>query len=117
MDRCNYTQRLNIPLTGNDQTKFYSKSGQLLATGYTRVVLGDRGPYVEHDIQHINPVAFNESQTPHKYYIEWRSIKDNVKAYFQCNLVDYADYRIGYIYISPFELYDQNGIVLITPLR
>lgn len=76
------------------------------------------GPYVEFELTHINPKVFNlVTEVPHSYYKEWRSETDNVKAYFQLKTVDYADYKIGRIYISPFDLYDNAGKALITKKR
>ncbi len=40
-----------------------------------------------------------------------------MKVYAQARKVDYADYRPGQFYISPFELYDVTGRVLIESLR
>lgn len=38
-------------------------------------------------------------------YLEWRTNdKSRVKVYEQTRTVDYADYRIGLLYISPFDL-------------
>jgi len=43
-----WRKRLNISVDeGNDNFVFLSKSGLHLAIGYTRVVIGKRGPYVE----------------------------------------------------------------------
>ena len=36
-----------IPEFGNADSKFYSADGTLLATGYTRIVVGERGAYIE----------------------------------------------------------------------
>ena len=38
-----------------------------------------------------------------------------VKIYDQKRIVDYADYRVGLIYISPFDLFGQ-GEAVITKL-
>jgi hypothetical protein len=39
-----------------------------------------------------------------------------VKVYEQLRTVDYADYRVGLIYISPFDLFVQ-GEAVITKLE
>jgi exo-beta-1,3-glucanase (GH17 family) len=46
-------------------------------------------------------------------FLEWRT-KDqiNVKVYDQKRTVDYADYRVGLFYISPFELYVEGEAVI-----
>ena len=43
----NYQDRLRIALEGNDYTRFETSTGLHVATGYTRVVIGGRGPYIE----------------------------------------------------------------------
>jgi hypothetical protein len=42
-----YEKRLRIPLSGNDYARFETNTGLHVATGYTRVVIGGRGPYIE----------------------------------------------------------------------
>lgn len=43
-----YRKRLNIAVdSGSESLLFFSKDNLYLATGYTRVVIGKRGPYVE----------------------------------------------------------------------
>ena len=39
----NSQDRLRIPPQGNDYTRFETKTGLHVATGYTRVVIGERG--------------------------------------------------------------------------
>ena len=39
--------RLRMPLEGNDLTRFETKTGLHPATGSTRIVIGERGPYIE----------------------------------------------------------------------
>jgi hypothetical protein len=43
--------------------------------------------------------------------VEWRT-KDqsNVKVYEQSRTVDYADYRVGLFYISPFDLFVEREL-------
>ena len=54
---------------------------------------------------------------PHVFYAEYRSNDDaNVKVYWQKKTVEYADYRLGLYYISPFDLVDGDGKALIAPL-
>ena len=49
--------------------------------------------------------------------MEWRT-KDqsNVKVYEQKRSVDYADYKVGLFYISPFDLFIE-GEAVITKLE
>lgn len=116
-----YEQRLRISIVGDPTKKLFTKSGEHLATGYERIVIGGRGPYVEFDLGQLNPESLKEVDIPHFYYRELRSCVDDVKVYVQLQRVDYADYCPGKCYVSPFELYDVVGtsqlVVLIQPLR
>jgi hypothetical protein len=116
-----FIKRLRVPLEGRDKFSLYSKSGTLLATGYTRVVIGKRGPYVEFREPQIQLQNFQIPQLEEyrvtngvSYYIEYRSKDPSyVKLYFQKRTVAYADYKIGRYYISPFDLvmeYNQKVI-------
>lgn len=108
-----WKKRLNIAInTGNNTLVFLSKSGLRLATGYTRVVIGGRGPYVEFLPKQIEFNSFTVPETEQyrfddarAFYIEWRSkCESYVKLYVQKRTVAYADYKIGYCYISPADL-------------
>ena len=46
-------------------------------------------------------------------FLEWRT-KDqiNVKVYDQKRTVDYADYKVGLFYISPFDLFVEGEPVI-----
>ena len=123
----NYQDRLRIALEGNDYTRFETSTGLHVATGYTRVVIGERGPYVEFlpshliwDSLHIPDEEKYRLEHPWKdrvFYVEWR-IKDqsNVKVYDQKRTVEYADYKVGLFYISPFDLLVE-GEPVITKLE
>jgi hypothetical protein len=120
-----YTNRLRVPVTGCPSVDLRTSSGTLVATGFVRVVLGSRGPYVEFDDLQLvlSNLAVPESQK-HRlgssafYYDEWRTVDDaSVKFYHQKSVVDYADYRPGMWYASPFDLYLDDGKPLIEPLR
>jgi hypothetical protein len=113
-----YASRLRIPLTGDSTTEFFTSSGMKIAHGYKRVVLGGRGPYVEFSLEQLAVGLLREVEEKHHYYVELRSVfPDNVKVYVQVHPVCYADYVPGLCYVSPFELYDFDGVPLITPLR
>lgn len=119
----NYENRLKISLIGNNEFEFYSKSLRFVAKGYVRIVIGKRGPYIEFERKHFDNRSNLEIPEDQKwridsksvYYIEYRShVKiDNIKVYFQKRRVDYADYRIGKYYISPFDLLFENGDKII----
>lgn len=116
MARTNYPERLSIPLTGDETTTMTSRSGVMLVQGYNRVVIGGRGPYVELSLRHLLMDKFNKADVPHRHYVEWRSHRDGVKLYEQFQTVDYADYKPGLFYISPFDLM-VGGKRIITELR
>lgn len=113
-----YEKRLNIPIIGNNYTNFYTKSGDKLSTcGYTRVVIGGRGPYVEFDELDYEALRIPRDQewrlSSYKaYYVEFRSFSCDVKVYWQLREVDYADYIVGKYYISPFDLDTDDGPVI-----
>lgn len=122
-----YRERIKIPVdVGDSTTEFFTKCGTHVATGYKRIVLGKRGPYIEFDTEQINRndifipdgELWRMDDAMNAYYFEYRS-KDacNVKIYFQKKLVDYADYKLGYIYISPFDLKTGELDVIVTSVR
>ena len=123
----NYKDRLKIPLEGDDDTRFETRTGLHVATGYTRIVIGGRGPYIEFDPKHIEVANIHvpederdrlkEPKRSYVYYIEWRTNDEaNVKVYEQLKKVDYADYRVGLLYISPLDLF-VGGKAVITELE
>jgi hypothetical protein len=118
-----YEERLRIPLGGNEYTRFETGTCLHVATGYTRVVMGGRGPYVEFLPGHL---IWDSLQIPDEekyrlerpwkdkvFYVEWRT-KDqsNVKVYEQKRTVDYVDDKVGLFYISPFELFVGGDLVI-----
>jgi len=122
-----YEKRLRIPLSGDDHTRCETKTGVHVATGYTRVGIGQRGPYIEFLPGHL---IWDSLQMPDEekyrlehpwkekvFYVEWRT-KDqsNVKVYDQKRTVEYADYKVGLFYISPFDLFVE-GEPVITRLE
>ena len=122
-----YRKRLSIPHEGSDDMQLFSESGELVATGYTRIVFGDRGPYMEFRKSNMNKHALylpddlkwkmDEDLSHTIFYYEFRTRQDYVKVYFQKRTVNYADYKIHKFYISPFDLYDDEGKVLIAKLK
>ena len=117
-------ERFAIPINGDPNIKLYTKTKLLLATGYTRIVVGGRGVYIEFDPSQI---AYDNIYIPdharHKldsnlsYYHEYRSTdKCFVKLYQQKLTVGYADYKVGMWYISPFSLITSEFDDLLLPL-
>jgi hypothetical protein len=91
----------------------FLKNGTLFATGYNRIVHGERGDYVEFEKEHIvqnlkYKFGFKNSPPPEDIYYLWlypQSDK-NTKVYYQLRTVKYADYKIGKYYVSPYLLKD-----------
>jgi len=124
MKRKSYEERLRIPITGDSKIKFYTKCGTLIATGYDRIVIGGRGPYVEFNSAQIDhTVIFVPQFAKHKldmsltYYHEYRT-RDacHVKLYYQKMGVQYADYKVGKWYIDPLLLKTDEFEDLLLPL-
>ena len=114
-----YVNRMLLPLEGSNDISFHTKSGLAVADGYERVVIGERGPYIEFNKEQIRSENFRLIDDPtHKYFMEYRSNCDhNVKLYYQLLYVNYADYKIHKYYISPFDLTSDKYPKLITELR
>lgn len=120
-----YEERMILPLAGLADIEFYTKNGTLLARGYERVVIGKRGPFIEFTDDSIvkEAIAIPPDQKwrldplyDHVFYYEYRTIDvSSVKLYFQQKTVEYADYKIGYWYVSPFDLTTAEFPVLVKP--
>ena len=98
----------------------------VLATGYTRIVYGDHGPYFEFDEKHIGfsefpnikiksqSAYYDERFTEDKLimlYVQKRSVKGvpnpprkGKLSVFNNRSEGYADYKPGMYYVSAFEL-------------
>ncbi len=120
-----YEKRLKIPVEGNESVEFYTKCGSKVSTGYNRIVIGKRGPYIEFSEIQINKdqIYIPDAElwridSDIAYYIEYRTNDTcNVKIYFQKKVVNYADYLIGKYYISPFDLKTSEFEILIETLK
>jgi hypothetical protein len=118
-----YEDRLNLPLVGATDIEFFTLSGTLVARGYERIVIGQRGPYIEFSEMSIvrEAIVMPSDQewrlgTGYVYYNEWRSADESsVKLYEQRKTVDYADYRVGMWYLSPFDLTTKEYAQLVKP--
>lgn len=102
-------------LDGAD-TPVYTLSGQKIASGYERIVIGDYGAFLEFSQEQAekgNLKIPEEQQWRIKNgryaktckYL-WYTSTDNsgVKIYLQKRTVDYADYQKGMFYVSPYEV-------------
>lgn len=123
-----YSKRLTIPLIAPTECnwEFLTGSGLIVARGYTRVVIGKRGPYIEFEDSHIITATVKmpenqkwrlESKYSYVFYDEYRSIDESqVKFYKQRKEVDYADYKINMWYASPFALSTKEQPLLIKAI-
>ena len=124
-DKTRVEQR-GLPEEGNTTTSFFTKKGTLVATGYTRIVYGDHGPYVEFKPQHMIRAAWKNGRpkSDAAYYLEcWPCDGSKCLLYVQKRTVahlpnppsgqyscnnnrpeGYADYKVGMLYISPDNL-------------
>lgn len=103
----------SLPLNGSD-VAIYANNGVLICKGYTRIVIGDYGAFIEFSSEQANKDDFI-IQPGQEYRIRdprysknvkynWLTIEDTeLKIYEQKKGVTYADYRPGYYYISPHE--------------
>ena len=116
-----YKSRIKIPINiGDNTTQFFTGSKLHIAIGYNCIVIGQRGPYIEFNDNMINQDNINLPQdqewrlnSTKAYYVEFRTAdKSNVKIYYQLKEVNYADYKVGKFYISPFDLYINNCKVI-----
>jgi len=93
----------------------YTHNGFALAIAYCRIVIGDYGAFLEIADSDIIKSAIKIKQGQ-EYRISderfkdrvkyiWYTDKNNdgVKIYHQLRFVDYADYKPGMWYISPYE--------------
>lgn len=105
---------------GNANAQLFTLDGTHIATGYTRIVIGDYGAFVECspeqmqlDNVHCKPGQeyriIDERYSKNTKY-HWLTAKDNsdCKIYFQQKEVSYADYLPGMYYISPYEIEIKN---------
>jgi len=119
-----YKERIKINHNSNNNFNLFTISKLHVATGYSRIVFGKRGPYIEFQKHHIireniymPDDALWRIDNPNIFYYEYRTTKDNVKIYLQYKTVDYADYKPDFLYISPFDLYDSSNAVIIQKLK
>lgn len=96
-------------------TVLCTKTGTVVCNGYTRIVVGDYGAFIEFDEEQANFDEYiiapgqeyrvnNPRYSKNVKYI-WMTIPDgsNIKIYKQKKQVSYADYKSGMFYISPHE--------------
>lgn len=99
--------------------RIVTKYGTVIANGHTRIVHGGRGDYIEISKEQIvNENIYMPLSQKWRldfgmaYYIEYRSKdKANVMIYYQTRLVNYADYKIDFYYISPEDVIIENASI------
>ena len=108
----------NLPegfiINGSD-TVLCTKTGAVVCNGYSRIVVGDYGAFIEFDEEQANLDEYiiapgqeyrvnNPRYSKNVKYI-WMTIPDgsNIKIYKQKKKVAYADYKSGMFYVSPHE--------------
>ena len=101
---------------GSPDTQLYTLAGTHICTGYTRIVIGDYGAFVEISPEQINNEVLqcqpgqeyrsNDPRFADKVKYLWLTAKDRTqcKIYLQKKTVSYADYLPGMYYISPYEV-------------
>ena len=124
MKRRTMAQRFKIPLEGDPNINFYTMNGLILAKGYSRIVIGGRGPYIEFEDSsivkeniYVPPHAQHKLKNTLSYYHEYRSRDGSwAKLYFQRMEVSYADYKIGKWYIDPIIVKTDEFEDLLLPM-
>lgn len=97
-----------------------SPQGVLLASGYTRIVVGDYGAYLEipqvlaYKSSFIVAPGQEYRVNDPKYkdrvkYIWLTTHLNDIKIYRQMKPVTYADYKPDFFYVSPYEIKLSNG--------
>lgn len=94
---------------GNNSTPLFNKAGTQIATGYTRIVVGDYGSFIEMAPHHmmgdnIESRWPGKPKRPVKYLWLQTNDEEKTKVYHQQDTVIYADYVPGMFYISPDDI-------------
>ncbi|MFA5023414.1 MAG: hypothetical protein WC523_00455 [Patescibacteria group bacterium] len=118
--RGEYLKRLDIDHC-TDKSIFLNKIGTEIAAGYSRIVIGDYGAYLEFyesqmKLENIRNRWAGTPTRPVKYI--WMQTNDilQTKIYYQKAVVAYADYKPEMYYISPKDLY-VDGKRLYRPMN
>lgn len=104
------------------EVEITTKSGMVISTGFTRIVHGKRGSYLEVDSNYIVrdniyiPKDVEWRQSPrydYVYYDEYRSRdRSYTMVYLQRRRVAYADYKVGFWYMSVDDVVGYSTILL-----
>ena len=106
-------------INGNMDCKIYDNLGHLVAYGYSRVVIGDYGAYVEIPLEKMileniivkpgQEYRFSERYSTVKYHWYCLNTNQDIKIYYQKRTVSYADYKPEMFYISPYQIYTKES--------
>jgi len=110
-----FDNNYKLPYDNYEGAIYDAVTGIKISSGYTRLVIGDYGAYLEISEQiEFNNLYIKNGQEwrldrqkyPNsKYY--WyvtNNEEDATKVYYQIKTVKYADYKVGYYYVSPYEV-------------
>lgn len=103
-----------IPLPKDGaSTKISNAVGTLVGEGFTRIVIGDYGAYIEFDEDQIklpNIVQRWAGKPKRDVKYIWMQTNDseNTKVYWQQDTVDYADYKVGMYYVDILDAYTDD---------
>lgn len=97
----------------------YADNGMLLTCGYTRIVVGDYGAYIEFTKNQSNDSTFmvkpgeeyriNDPRYSENVKYHWYTLPNSdVKIYKQIRTVSYADYRPDLYYVSVHEVFEEE---------
>jgi len=98
---------------GDCNANVRTESGVLIADGFSKIVHGERGAYVEFWPQQVHRdklevpenAKWRLTRLNEVFYTEYCVVGEPyVKVYFQLKCVDYANYKVGMWYISPAYL-------------
>ena len=108
----------NIPAflkMDGDNIALYTTEGSLLCNGYSRIVVGDYGAFIEFDgpaydanvvVQAGQEYRIDDPKYKNNVKYHWYTIEDgsNIKLYYQKRTVSYADYTPRKWYVSVHEV-------------
>jgi len=122
-DKQNLESICDLIESGSDKFLFKAKTGSLIARGYLRLVYGDHGPYIEFAQDQVEWENLECERRDIGYFNKWYTKVDRIMVYEQTKTVSilanppagkfsfngnrkegYADYRVGRIYVSPYEI-------------
>ena len=117
-----FTQNIPSHLNIQGGGALYADDGVQLCSSYNRIVVGDYGAYIE-----IDKIGIKKENLTLEFGQEWRvydvNEKDKVnfvwlttkgytsyiKVKYQKKPVHYADYKVGYYYVSVFDVISQKN--------